>query len=703
MKEQPGYSSGGQKKLFFGNYDLVRRIDVGGMGEVYMARQRTAFGREVAIKIIRPDLVYDKVARQRFLREAEVNAKLLHEHIPSFIEFGEEQGQLFFVTPFIAGGTLAQQLQAGPMKLSEIYQLFTALLRAVAYIHRHGVVHRDLKPSNILLDTEMEPGQVYVRLIDFGISSDVGMTSADPRLTQAGTEMGTVEYMAPERLSGISAPSNDIYSLGVILYQMLTGQLPSKQPIALPAPLEYVVSRATARKPEDRFASAEEMLVTFENAYKYLNVPRGQQEPLQAAFSSSFAPDFVSKPDSAGIPTPVRVGTTPPGGRLKQEVKALHDSGDVPLVKAQPRSASSFGHDDYAAPTINIGNMVHLPVQAARATTSADQTVSIINPAPPRPPKRRRSPLLAVVTVFIVCVLLALAGVFYFEFQAGALATATVNFGPKVEEISQVYHLKASLSQTTIDERTQTIPLSTLHDSQGGSQTGQTTGKECLIPPVFFCHQVVSSNDVDTLSAQEQQNLDKIIAQNLQQQLKTKQGTLVGTVQYIDATPVANPAIGTASKTVTVTINGQQGTETYFLNSDAQALAQELVTRQIQQLGAGYQLVSGSMQVGTPAIEGIDSNGQVLIAVAAGAVAQYHFPNTQLQHIASAITNMKQAAALAYIKRQPGIDPGTVSISVSEGNTLPGNSRSIKIVPINPANIPAVTLPQVTPENTPGA
>ncbi len=267
--------------------------------------------------------------------------------------------------------------------------------------------------------------------------------------------------------------------------------------------------------------------------------------------------------------------------------------------------------------------------------------------------------------------------------------------------ITQVYHIKASLTSTSIDEKAQTIPLRTLSDSQDGSLTGQTTGQQCPIFPFFGCQQSVSSSDVDTLSAQEQQNLNKSIAQNLQQQLTGKQGTLVGTVQYIDATPVANPAIGTVSKTVTVSINGQQGKEAYFLNSDAQTLAQQLLEQQVQQMGANYRLLAGTNQVGTPAIQGVDSNGQVLIAVAAGVAAQYHFPSSQIQHIASALQHMQKADALAYIKQQPGIDPGMVSISISMGNTMPGNSQSIKMIPVNPASIPAVSLPQVTPVNSP--
>src|ERR1700738_33000 len=128
----------------FGNYDLVRPIDTGGMGEVYLARQRTAFGRQVAVKIIRSDLMHDITTRKRFLREAEVSAHLKHEHILPLFEFGEQDGRLFLVTPYIEGGTLARRLQSGPFSLIETHQLFTALVQAISYIHKRGVIHRDL-------------------------------------------------------------------------------------------------------------------------------------------------------------------------------------------------------------------------------------------------------------------------------------------------------------------------------------------------------------------------------------------------------------------------------------------------------------------------------------------------------------------------------------------------------------------------------
>src|SRR5689334_14058738 len=142
MKEQHGPLMEDQSHARFGNYDLIRPIDTGGMGEVYLAHQRSAFNREVAIKIIRSDLVHDVTARQRFLREAEVSAHLKHDHILPLFEFGEEQGRLFLVTPYIKGGTLLRRLQSGPLALTEVRQLFSALVQAVAYIHKRGVIHR---------------------------------------------------------------------------------------------------------------------------------------------------------------------------------------------------------------------------------------------------------------------------------------------------------------------------------------------------------------------------------------------------------------------------------------------------------------------------------------------------------------------------------------------------------------------------------
>src|SRR5260370_27233934 len=135
MREQQSPNRQEQSLPRFGNYDLERRIDIGGMGEVYFAYQRSAFGRAVAIKIIRSDLVHDITARARFLREAEVSAHLKHEHILPLFEFGEDQGRLFLVTPYIEGGTLARPLKSGPLPPPEFPQLFLPLSHPLPIYH----------------------------------------------------------------------------------------------------------------------------------------------------------------------------------------------------------------------------------------------------------------------------------------------------------------------------------------------------------------------------------------------------------------------------------------------------------------------------------------------------------------------------------------------------------------------------------------
>ena len=658
-------SSQGQSKFRFGNYDLIRRIDVGGMGEVYLAQQRTAFDREVAIKIIRSDLVHDTTARKRFLREAEVNAHLKHEHILPLFEFGEEQGRLFLVTPYISGGTLSRRLQAGPLALSEVYQLFTALVKAVAYIHRRGVIHRDLKPNNILLDKEGNSGEVYVRLIDFGIASIQGM-EASPPLTTAGSEVGTVAYMAPERLSGIAAPSNDIFSLGVILYQMLAGQLPSADHrVSLPQPLEYVVNHCIATLPEERFATAEDVLNAFEYAYQYLN-SSPTSLPVQGRESTA------NEANEAQL-----------ARNLKPQVRSAHHATDFP---AQP---AGFYDEDYASPTVNF--------DIAKVQDRQHTSQPVAPGKAPRVSKSRRSPFLAILTILVVFLLLATAGLFFFtEVQPSLAVKANVNFGPQVLLVKRVFHVKGRVSQQSVDVGTATIPVNTLSSSKDGSLTGQTTGQSCIVPPVIGCQQVVAQSDMDNLSAQLRQKLDSQISADLRQQIKQKGGTLVGSIQFTDTSATANPPVGENGTSVTVTINGQQGQAAYISSHDAQDLARQLLQQEVQKLGANFTLLNSLIQIGQPVVKGINSNGDVSIDIAAAGDTQYHFPAEQLQSIQNAIKNMKEKDAVAFLKRQQGVDANSITIHLSSGNTMPGDPQDIKIITINPVNYPAVFLPKVS-------
>src|SRR5215469_8085683 len=273
-----------------GNYDVIRPIRVGGMGAVYEGRQRTAFGRRVAIKVIHNDYASDRDMRRRFAREARTIARLQHPHILPLIEFGDERGILYLVMPLIEGGTLTSYLRHNLPDLAEVTSIYQQLLDAVEYAHEEGLIHRDIKSSNVLLEMRRN-GPPHVYLADFGLvrvirSNDSLQTGKPIPLDQVP---GTPHYMAPEQTRGIVTPLTDIYALGVLLYQLLTGVLPYNHPdeirviqmhlsapipspcdhdVSIPYELGEVVKTAMAKDPDDRYQSVGELRTAFLTALK---------------------------------------------------------------------------------------------------------------------------------------------------------------------------------------------------------------------------------------------------------------------------------------------------------------------------------------------------------------------------------------------------------------------------------------------------
>jgi serine/threonine protein kinase len=704
MKEQRGPIGESQNRRSFGNYDLVRRIDIGGMGEVYLAHQRSAFGREVAVKIIRSDLVHDITARKRFLREAEVSAHIKHEHILPLFEFGEEQGRLFLVTPYIAGGTLGHRLRSGPLSFSEAHQLFSSLVQAVAYIHKRGVIHRDLKPSNILLDKEDGTGQIYVRLIDFGIASLPGLIGGDAQLTTAGHEMGTIAYMAPERLDGIAAPSNDIYSLGIILYQILTGQLPdNSSTVTLPQPLDAIMKRCIAQNPADRYANADELLRAFEYAYRAVrSAPRPQPAPVLAKPATPvpaprLAPlvNLEKLPDPVALdenePTPKRITTPHPAfSRLSlppknttQENKVVPRS-ELILTPLSPLG-NTFSRADYNAPTTSIDFMsLPLQQQAQRVTNTA--TLGMKPQLQPRQ-KRKRSAL-ALIPISIVVILLVIAVAIFMTIPA--LVTAKITISPQVHTISNTFTLNASSNLQNIDPGSASLPLRTLSITDTITKTGPTSGKslECAVFGIN-CQKIVSDNDINQLGLQAKQ--DTQIPQDLNAQLQSKNAMQIGAPNITIVNGTYNPPLGTVSDTVTISLTEQASVQ-YILNKDAQDLAHTLLQQQAQQqFGSTYQMLDQMTKIGQPHLQTTDS--AVKITIAAASLMEYQISAGQTDTIADLIKGMKLQNAHAMLVKQPGIDPKTLIIHLSYGNTLPGNARQITINTLNPANLPTVQLP----------
>ncbi len=301
-----------------GAYRIISQVGQGGMATVYKAYQ-PSMDRNVAIKVLPRRLAESPEFAARFQQEARIIARLEHPHILPVFDFGESDGVTYFVMRYLEAGTLKTKMEAGVLELDEIDRLFTQLAEALGYAHAHGIVHRDLKPANALVD---EHGNVF--LTDFGIAKL--LESASPRLTQTDAIMGTPAYISPEQAKAQAVDRrSDIYSLGIILYEMVTGSVPfvADTPLAvilkhisdplpppsvvkkdIPGPIERVILKALAKEPADRYASAEEFLSAWKRALD--DTETAQRAPASRAGTSFPAPTAVSQ--SAGGRTGWAVG-----------------------------------------------------------------------------------------------------------------------------------------------------------------------------------------------------------------------------------------------------------------------------------------------------------------------------------------------------------------------------------------------------------
>src|SRR5499433_783505 len=208
-----------------GPYEITSPLGAGGMGEVYRARD-TRLERTVAIKILPEQLSKDPTRKQRFEREAKTISSLNHPHICTLHDIGSQDGIDYLVMECVDGETLAKRLEKGPLPLEQVLKYGPQIADALDKAHRAGIVHRDLKPGNIMLTAS------GAKLLDFGLAKPAaasvsGMTlTATTPVTQGGTIVGTYQYMSPEQVEGKELDGrSDIFSLGAVLYEMLTGQL----------------------------------------------------------------------------------------------------------------------------------------------------------------------------------------------------------------------------------------------------------------------------------------------------------------------------------------------------------------------------------------------------------------------------------------------------------------------------------------------
>ena len=313
-----------------GPYRLIEIIGKGGMATVYRAYQSN-MDRDVAMKIMSPDFADDPEFVQRFEREAQIIAQLQHPHILPVYDFGRVDRLAYLVMRLMTGGSLNLLLR-GPLPIGRVIELARQIASALDYAHAHGIIHRDLKPTNILLD---DLGNAY--LTDFGIAKLLASGTVNG-LTQPDAVMGTPTYMAPEqwRSEPVDARTDE-YALGVIVYQMLLGQVPfasetphglmyqhlDKQPPSptainpdLPLAIEPVIRRALAKQRDDRYGSAGEMVSDLERA---LRAPTGtiyttlERPPVRPRPSGETDLDLL---------------------RAEEELMSMGDPGEAPAPRA---------------------------------------------------------------------------------------------------------------------------------------------------------------------------------------------------------------------------------------------------------------------------------------------------------------------------------------------------------------------------------
>jgi eukaryotic-like serine/threonine-protein kinase len=310
--------------LFDGRYQVVRKLGAGGMANVYLAEDQE-LGRRVAIKILNDRYANDDQFIERFRREAKNAAALSHPNIVSIYDRGEAEGTYYIAMEYLDGRSLKELITSrGPAPLNVAIEYARQILSALRFAHRHGIVHRDIKPHNVLVDAEGR-----VKVTDFGIAR-----AGTSQMTEAGSIVGTAQYLSPEQARGTGVDQrSDLYSLGIVLFELLTGtlpfngdtpveiamkhlsqtpELPSALRPELPHELDLVVTRALAKDPDARYQSAEEMDADLERLARGASV---SHETEESATQIMRAP---TGPMAATAATMVAPPRRAPGGAYAQ-------------------------------------------------------------------------------------------------------------------------------------------------------------------------------------------------------------------------------------------------------------------------------------------------------------------------------------------------------------------------------------------------
>jgi len=313
--------------LFDGRYLIIRKLGSGGMANVYLAMDQE-LGRRVAIKILDDRHARDEQFVERFRREAQNAAGLSHPNIVSIYDRGDSEGTYYIAMEHVEGRTLKELLVArGPSPLGIAIDYTRQILSALRFAHRNGIVHRDIKPHNVIVD-----GEGRVKVMDFGIAR----AGAASQMTEAGSIIGTAQYLSPEQARGAAVDQrSDLYSVGVVLYEMLTGTTPfsGESPVEIamkhlsdpprppsverpdiPPDLDMIVLRALAKNPDDRFQTAEEMDAELERVARGAGVTTQTADAATAVLSGT----ALSSAPTAIVPPRRPPAATRPGYRYAE-------------------------------------------------------------------------------------------------------------------------------------------------------------------------------------------------------------------------------------------------------------------------------------------------------------------------------------------------------------------------------------------------